>query len=150
MHIGYARTSTDTQSKSLQAQIEQLKKADVSALTSTRTNPVATRPELNRAGTSSGGSVLQRDYVDRRRTFSTSSRRLTLPEPVSAAWANRSRRSRQRANAHATVGVFAEFEREIIKERVKRTWRTPGPTVGSVAGVTSCPVTSEWSYPLNS
>ena len=51
MHIGYARTSTDTQSKSLQAQIEQLKKAGCERTyqDEDQSGGKRNRPELNKA-----------------------------------------------------------------------------------------------------
>jgi DNA invertase Pin-like site-specific DNA recombinase len=128
MHIGYARVSTDTQSKSLEAQIDQLTKAGCEMIyrDENESGGKRNRPELNKALEHiRKGDVfvvtkldwLSRSLIDL----------LGILKKIDAAGA----KFRSLGEVFETespagrmlmqmVGVFAEFEREIIKERVRR------------------------------
>jgi DNA invertase Pin-like site-specific DNA recombinase len=127
MHIGYARVSTDGQSKSTEAQIEQLKKEGCELIyQENESGGERERKELNKAlDHIRRGDVLIVTKLDRLSRSLIDL--LTILKKIDDAGA----KFRSLGEAIETesaggrmmmqmLGCFAEFEREIIRERVKK------------------------------
>jgi DNA invertase Pin-like site-specific DNA recombinase len=127
MHIGYARVSTDGQTKSTEAQILELKAAGCELIyQENESGGRRERKELNKAlDHLRRGDVFIVTKLDRLTRSLVDL--LSILKKIDAAGA----KFRSLGEAFETespagrmlmqmVGVFAEFEREIIKERVKK------------------------------
>jgi DNA invertase Pin-like site-specific DNA recombinase len=128
MHIGYCRVSTDKQHASIEAQVEQLKKAGCEEIYRDENESGAkrNRPELKKAlAHLRKGDVFIVTKLDRL------SRSLVHLLGILKEIDDAGARFRSLGEAFETesaagrmmmqmIGVFAEFERSIIQERIKR------------------------------
>jgi DNA invertase Pin-like site-specific DNA recombinase len=128
MHIGYCRVSTDKQSASLEAQREQLKKAGCELIyeDEDESGSKRNRPQLNKAldHIRKGDTLivckldrLTRSLVDLLDILKKLENAGASFRSLGETFETESAAGRMMMNM---VGCFAQFEREIIVERIKR------------------------------